>query len=108
MYVSRAELCFHNADNSLSVLSILTETLLCQRFELVLPEQLSSIHSAVALTVHTGRSAEASGICMAEGAAQEGSRDARQKPAMHDLDQDVLNMVFSKLEPDVLARAGLQ
>ena len=114
--VRKSEICTYNElllfqlsmDNSLSVLSVLTETLLCQCLVSVLPKQLSSVHSAAALSVHTGLSAEPTGIFLAADAAQAGSRSARLKPAIHDLDQDVLDRVCTKLEPDALARAGLR
>ena len=66
--------------------------------------ELSALCAAV-FDLHTGPSAEAAQYLLAAEAVQRG---AMQKPALHQLDPHVLNRVFAELEPEALARAGLQ
>ena len=58
--------------------------------------------------MQTEPSAEAAQHLLAAGAVLAGRNGARQKPALHQLDQHALNQVFAELEPKALARAGLQ
>ena len=74
-----------------SILSILAESSLCR------------------FSVATELSADATQHLFAADPAPAGRRGARRKKAtIHQLDQNVLNKIFTKLAPEALAIAGLQ
>lgn len=60
-----------------------------------------------AAALHTELLAEAIQRLLAADVALAGRQGARQKPTIHQLDQDGLNRVFTKLDPEALAIAGL-